>query len=58
MGYDAAHEFQTVNGVPGHGGAFDVGGPVVVDGMVYVLSGHGNRGVMPGNVLIAFAPAD
>ena len=55
--YDTAHDFQTVNGVPGHGGAFDVGGPVVVDGMVYVLSGHGNRGMLPGNVLIAFAPA-
>lgn len=54
--YDFAHEFQTVNKVPGHGGSFDVGGPVVADGMVYVISGKGARGMLSGNVLVAFAP--
>jgi polyvinyl alcohol dehydrogenase (cytochrome) len=53
--YDTAHQFQTINSVPGHGGAMDVGGPVVVDGMVFAISGHGQRGMVSGNVLIAFS---
>lgn len=52
--YDTAHEFKTINGVPGHGGAIDGPGPVVVDGMVYALSGRSNR-YLGGNVLIAFS---
>ena len=52
--YDTAQEFKTINGVPGHGGAIDGPGPVVVDGMVYALSGRSNR-YLGGNVLIAFA---
>lgn len=53
--YDTAREFQTVNGVPGRGGAIDGPGPVVAGGMVYAVSGRGQRGLVPGNVLIAFA---
>ena len=52
--YDTAHDFKTVNGVAGRGGAIDVGGPVVAGGMLFVLSGYSSRGGLPGNVLLAF----
>jgi polyvinyl alcohol dehydrogenase (cytochrome) len=52
---DTAGEFKTVNGNPAHGGSMDAGGPVVVNGMVFVNSGYGQWGGMPGNVLLAFA---
>ena len=52
--YDTAHEYQTVNGVPGRGGAIDVAGPVVAGGMLFAVSGHPARGGLPGNVLLAF----
>jgi polyvinyl alcohol dehydrogenase (cytochrome) len=53
--FDTAQEFKTVNGVPGKGGAIDVAGPVVANGMVYAISGYPSRGGLPGNVLIAFS---
>ena len=53
--YDTAHEYQTVNGVPGLGGAIDVAGPVVAGGMLFAVSGYPARGGLPGNVLLAFA---
>jgi polyvinyl alcohol dehydrogenase (cytochrome) len=53
--YDTAHEFKTVNGVQGKGGAIDVAGPVVADGMMFTVSGYTARGGLPGNVLLAFA---
>ncbi|HWE95921.1 MAG TPA: PQQ-binding-like beta-propeller repeat protein, partial [Tepidisphaeraceae bacterium] len=52
--YDTAHEFKTVNGVPGHGGAMDVAGPVAAGGMLFTISGYPARGGLPGNVLLAF----
>jgi len=52
---DTAHEFKTVNGDPAHGGSMDAGGPVVAGGMVFVNSGYGQWGGMPGNVLLAFS---
>jgi polyvinyl alcohol dehydrogenase (cytochrome) len=52
--FDTAREFQTVNGVPGHGGSIDGPGAVVVKGMVFVNSGYSRQGGMPGNVLLAF----
>lgn len=48
-------EYQAVNGVKAKGGALDGPGPVVVGGMLYVNSGYGIFGEMPGNVLLAFA---
>ncbi|MDH2385313.1 PQQ-binding-like beta-propeller repeat protein [Bradyrhizobium sp. CER78] len=51
---DTAREYTTVNGVPGHGGAMDGPGPIVVDGMLYVNSGYAQWGGLPGNVLLAF----
>jgi polyvinyl alcohol dehydrogenase (cytochrome) len=52
--FDTARDYATVNGVPGHGGAIDGPGPVIVDGMVYVNSGYGQWSGIPGNVLLAF----
>jgi polyvinyl alcohol dehydrogenase (cytochrome) len=54
---DANREFATVNGPAAHGGSFDAGGVAVADGMVFVSSGYGLWGGMPGNVLLAFAVA-
>lgn len=54
--FDAAREFETVNGVAAKGGAFDGAGPAVAEGMVVVTSGMGFAGGMPGNVLLAFSP--
>jgi polyvinyl alcohol dehydrogenase (cytochrome) len=46
--------FETINGVEAAGGSFDASGPVVVDGMVYMLSGNCCIVGRPGNVLLAF----
>jgi polyvinyl alcohol dehydrogenase (cytochrome) len=52
---DTEREFKTVNGDPAHGGSMDTGGPVIVNGRVFVNSGYGQWGGMPGNVLLAFS---
>ena len=52
---DTEREFKTVNGAPAHGGSMDTGGPVIADGMVFVNSGYGQWGGMPGNVLLSFS---
>ena len=52
--FDTVRAFDTVNGVPGHGGAIDGPGPVIAGGLVFVNSGYGSFGQMPGNVLLAF----
>jgi polyvinyl alcohol dehydrogenase (cytochrome) len=55
--YDTARTFETVNGIPGRGGAMSATGPIVTGDRIYVLSGYGQfAGNMPGNVLLAFAP--
>lgn len=54
--FDAAREFETVNGVPARGGAIDGGGAAIADGMVFVDSGYGSIYGIPGNVLLAFGP--
>jgi polyvinyl alcohol dehydrogenase (cytochrome) len=48
-------EFDTVNGVPGRGGALNGPGATVAGGMLYVSSGYGLFNYMPGNVLLAFS---
>jgi polyvinyl alcohol dehydrogenase (cytochrome) len=53
--YDAAHPYETVNGVPAKGGSFDAPGPVIVNGMVFTTSGYGMWGGSAGNVLLAFS---
>jgi polyvinyl alcohol dehydrogenase (cytochrome) len=52
---NTAREFETVNGKPARGGSMDAAGPAVVNGMVFVNSGYGQWGGMPGNVLLAFS---
>jgi polyvinyl alcohol dehydrogenase (cytochrome) len=52
---DTKGDYQTVNGIAAKGGSLDGGGAVVVDGMVYVGSGSGIFGGMPGNVLLAYS---
>jgi len=51
---ETAVPFDTVNGVPGHGGSIDVAGQVIVDGWLYVLSGYSMFGQLSGNVLLAY----
>ena len=52
---DTAREYQTVNGASAKGGSLDGPGPVIVGGMLYVNSGYGQFGGMPGNVFLAFS---
>jgi polyvinyl alcohol dehydrogenase (cytochrome) len=53
--FDTARTFPTVNGVAGVGGSLDHGGAVVVDGVLYVLSGYGRINGQPGNLLLALS---
>jgi len=53
--YDTLRDYQTVNGVKARGGSLNAAGPAVAGGMLYVNSGYGALGGMPGNVLLAFA---
>ncbi len=53
--FPTAADFTTRNGVKASGGSLDRGGPIVVDGMVYVNSGYVQRIGQPGNVLLAFS---
>ena len=58
--FNTAQPFEnTVNGVPAKGGSMGSAGPIVVDGMVYVVSGYiGFQRGMPGNVLLAFGTGE
>ncbi len=52
--FDTTQVTQTSNGVDVRGGAIDGPGPVVAGGMLFVNSGYGMFGQMPGNLLLAF----
>jgi len=52
--YDTAQEYYSVNDVETKGGSLDGPGPTVADGMLYVYTGYGFWGGMPGNALLAF----
>ncbi|MFU8815422.1 MAG: PQQ-binding-like beta-propeller repeat protein [Pseudomonadales bacterium] len=52
--YDTVREYQAVNGVSTHGGAIDNAGVALADDMLFVQSGYGMFGQMPGNALLAF----
>jgi polyvinyl alcohol dehydrogenase (cytochrome) len=52
---DTAREFETVNTVAARGGSLNGPGATVVGGMLFVSSGYGSLGFMPGNVLLAFS---
>jgi len=53
--FDAVRDFQAVNSVPARGGSFDGPGAVIAGGMLFVNSGYGAMGGIPGNVLLAFS---
>jgi len=53
--YDTTRDFDTVNGVPGKGGAIDNASIVAANGYVFVNSGYGlMAGQTPGNAFLAF----
>jgi polyvinyl alcohol dehydrogenase (cytochrome) len=53
--YDTLRQYETVNGIKAKGGSLNAAGPVIGRGMLYVSSGYGLIGGMPGNVLLAFS---
>ncbi len=53
--FDTLPEFPTINGVKAHGGSLSATGPTIADGMMFVNSGYGALGGMPGNILFAFS---
>jgi polyvinyl alcohol dehydrogenase (cytochrome) len=56
--YDTVREFAAVNGVAARGGSIDGDGAVIAGGRVYITSGYGRNGGIPGNVLLAFEIRD
>jgi polyvinyl alcohol dehydrogenase (cytochrome) len=52
--FETARPYETVNGVPAHGGSIVAPGPTVAGGMLFVGSGYGVVTGTPGNVLLAF----
>jgi polyvinyl alcohol dehydrogenase (cytochrome) len=55
--FDTAREFKTVNAISAKGGSLDGpgGGPTIAGGMLFLGSGYGLWGGMPGNVLLGFS---
>ena len=49
-----AKAFSSINGVDAHGGSIDVAGVQVAGDMLYVQSGYGMFGQLPGNALLAY----
>ncbi len=52
---ETAKDFVTVNGIKASGGSLDQGGATIVNGVVYINSGYGQRTGQPGNVLLAYS---
>lgn len=55
--FDTSRPFDAVNG-KANGGSISGSGPVLANGMLFVNSGYGILGGMPGNVLLAFTPSN
>ena len=54
--FNTANEFETVNKIPGHGGAITSSGAVVANGMVFIGSGYAiSSAASGGNLLLAFS---
>jgi polyvinyl alcohol dehydrogenase (cytochrome) len=53
--FNTRRPFPTINGVEGKGGGINGPGPVIAAGILYVNSGYGAIGGIPGNLLLAFA---
>jgi polyvinyl alcohol dehydrogenase (cytochrome) len=57
--YETDRSYDGINHVQGHGGSIGSSGPTIVNGMVYQTTGYASYGLgMPGNVLLAFGPAN
>jgi len=54
--YATAREFDTINGVKGHGGSIDSNSIAAMNGQLLVNSGYGVFGQASGNVLLGFRP--
>jgi polyvinyl alcohol dehydrogenase (cytochrome) len=54
--YQTAKAYETANGVPGKGGSVDANAIMAANGTLFVTSGYGQFGEIPGNVLLAFKP--
>ena len=53
--FDTTQTFETVNGIPAHGGSIASTGAVVAGGMVFIGTGYGiSSAAAGGNVLLAF----
>ncbi|MBX3707206.1 MAG: PQQ-binding-like beta-propeller repeat protein [Pseudomonadales bacterium] len=52
--FETARPFETINGVPAHGGSIDSAAALPAGDMLYVQSGYSWFGQLPGNVLLAF----
>jgi len=52
---DTNRRYDADNGIAGHGGAIDLSGVVVDADRLFVYSGYGMFGQMPGNILLAYA---
>jgi polyvinyl alcohol dehydrogenase (cytochrome) len=55
---DTKRRYAADNGVAGHGGAIDVSGVLVTGDRLFISSGYGMFGQMPGNVLLAYKLQD
>ena len=53
-----AKDYTTINGVPGKGGAIDAASLYAANGLLMSNSGYGSFGQKPGNVILAFKPAN
>jgi polyvinyl alcohol dehydrogenase (cytochrome) len=53
--FDTRGDFGSVNGVPARGGAMNGPGPTIAGGMLFLSSGYGAFGFMPGNAVMAFS---
>ncbi|MGA1729943.1 MAG: dehydrogenase, partial [Steroidobacteraceae bacterium] len=53
--FDSRVDIKTLSGLVARGGSMGGPGPVVYGGMLYVNSGYGIFGHLPGNVLLAFS---
>ncbi len=51
---ETSRPHRASNGIDGHGGAIDVGGAIVEGNQLFVLSGYGMFGQMPGNMLLVY----
>ena len=52
---NTVNEYDTVNKVPARGGSMNGPGATIAGGLLFVNSGYGSLGFMPGNVILAFS---